>query len=133
MVVVGRSLLVGLLAWILGNGALLVFPVRSLHLDRVGDWLSMFLFSPLEIFLSLFLFVLATLLLFGLLHFHISQYFYQKSSQTVWLHVLLGIFSTFVLGIQFLKMPIATMTMTIVCVLYSIASRRNLFLGKRRN
>lgn len=133
MAVVGRSLMVGLFAWILGNGALVVFPVRSLHLDRVGDWMSMLLFSPLEIFLSLILFVLATLLLIGLLHFHITQYYYQKSSQTVWIHVLLSIFSAFVLGIQFFKMPIATMTMISVCGLYFLSTHGYLFLGKRRN
>lgn len=133
MAVVGRSLMVGLFAWILGNGALVVFPARSLHLDRVGDWMSMLLFSPLEIFLSLFLFVLATLLLIGLLRFHITQYYYQKSSQTVWIHVLLSIFSAFVLGIQFFKMPIATMTMISVCGLYFLSTRGYLFLGKRRN
>jgi len=133
MVVVGRSLMVGLLAWMLGNGALVVFPARRLHLDRVGDWMSMLLFSPMEIFLSLFLFVVATFLLIGLLHFHITQYYYQKSSQTVWIHVLLSIFSAFVLGIQFFKMPIATMTMISVCGLYFLATRGYLFLGKRRN
>jgi len=133
MVIVGRSLLVGLLAWMLGNGSLLVFPAKNLHLNRLGDWISMIMFSPVEIFLSFFMFVIATLLLFGLLHFHISQYFYQKYTQNVWLHVLLCLFSVFVLVVQMMKMPVATMTMMIMLGVYAMASGGQLFLGKRRN
>ncbi|MED1857537.1 hypothetical protein [Brevibacillus reuszeri] len=133
MVIAGRSLLVGLFAWLLGNGALHLFPAKRLHLNRIGDWISMMMFSPVEIFLSLAMLVLATLLLIGLLLFHISQSIYQKYTQNVWWHVLLGFFSVFVLAVQMIKMPIATMTTMLALGLYAIASGGQLFLGKRRN
>ncbi|HBZ79481.1 MULTISPECIES: hypothetical protein [Brevibacillus] len=108
MLVMGRSLFVGLLAWLLGSAAQQVFPAKHLHAERIGDWVSMFLFSPVEIILSALLFIGATALLFGLLHFHISQYLYGRMLQTGWLHGPLCFFSFFVLLIQFVKMPVPT-------------------------
>lgn len=108
MLVMGRSLFVGLLAWLLGSAAQHVFPAKHMHLERFGDWVSMFLFSPVEILLSLLLFSGACLLLFGLLHFHVSQFFYGRMLQTGWVHAPLCFFSFFVLLIQFVKMPVPT-------------------------
>lgn len=133
MAVMSRSLLVGALAWILGNAALWSFPSASIRLDRVGDWVSMVLFHPFEILLSLCFFLLASFLLFGLLHFHIGQSYYRRSSADVWLHVFLCFFSLFVFTIQFVKMPVPTTVLTFIAILYAIGNKGQLFLGKRRN
>ncbi|WP_432776942.1 hypothetical protein AAFJ72_09885 [Brevibacillus gelatini] len=108
MLVMGRSLFVGLLAWLLGSAAQHVFPANHLDLLRFGDWLAMLLFSPVEVMLSLLLFAGASILLFGLLHFHISQFLYGRMLQTGWINATLCFFAFFVLLIQFVKMPVPT-------------------------
>lgn len=134
MAVMGRSLLVGALAWILGNGALHVFPSRTIHIDRVGDWIAMLLFKPAEVILSLFLFVLASVLLVSLIQFHLYQYAFLRSLEVehAWMHVSMFLFALFVFVIQFVKMPLPTAIFTGMVVVYEAANKRLLFLGKRK-
>ncbi|WP_183192841.1 hypothetical protein [Brevibacillus nitrificans] len=135
MAVMGRSLLVGALAWILGNGAFHVFPSRYDHLASMGEWLSMLLFSPVELFLSLVLFVVATALLLGLLHFHIFHFFQVRfvDRKNAWMHVFMSFFSLFLFTVQFVKMPIPTVLLAGWVVIYEATQKRLLFLGKRKN
>ncbi len=135
MVVMGRSLLVGALAWILGSGALHVFPPRPIHIETIGEWLSMLLFSPAELFLSLLFFVLASGILFGLIHFHLYQYAYLRSFHVehAWMHATMCLFALFLLAIQFVKMPLPTAIFTVAVFVRGAANRSLLFLGKRKN
>lgn len=133
--IMGRSLLVGVLAWILGNGALRAFPSGHHQLIHIGDWLSLLLFSPVELLLSAFLFALASFLLFGLLHFHVQQYIFLRNAggALVWMHLTLCLFTFFLLVIQFAKMPVATTFTAVLAVMYEMTRGDLLFLGKRRN
>ncbi|MDF2682041.1 MAG: hypothetical protein K0R47_3231 [Brevibacillus sp.] len=134
MTVLGRSLLVGALAWFLGIGALHVFPSGMIRIDSVGDWIAMLLFKPAEVFLSLFLFVMASVLLISLMQFHLYQYVYLRSLEVehVWMHVSMFLFALFVFVIQFIKMPLPTVIFIGVVVVYGAANKRLLFLGKRK-
>lgn len=130
----GRSLLVGALAWVLGIGAIHVFPSGTIRIDSVGDWIAMLLFKPAEVFLSLFLFVWASLLLISLMQFHLYQYGYLKALEVehAWMHVSMLLFALFLFVIQFVKMPLPTAIFTGGVVVYGAANKRLLFLGKRK-
>lgn len=135
MAVMGRSLLAGALAWILGSGALYVFPKREGHIARLGEWISMLLFSPAEIFLSLILFVVASVILFGLMHFHLYQYVHLRTlkAEHAWMHVTMCLFALFLFVIQFVKMPVPTAIFTVTVFAFGAANGSLLFLGKRKN
>lgn len=135
MAYMGRSLFAGFLAWMLGCGSLWIFPHGNYHLDRFGDWVSMLLFQPLELLLSLSLFVGASWLLYGLIRFHIGQWIRSRVVTDMWLHVSLGANSLFLFFIQFLKMPVPTMMVTAAFLLHASCSgiRRNLLRKKERD
>ncbi|MBR8658593.1 MULTISPECIES: hypothetical protein [Brevibacillus] len=124
-----RDLLLGLLAWWCGNGAIRLFPVTPLHPDRLGDWVAFLLFKPVELVMAAILFVLGSVLLGGLIRTHAAEAIRRGVFGEGCLNALLCVYAGFLGYIQYLKMPMPTLIFggaAILILLVRMQRRRSL-------
>jgi hypothetical protein len=123
-----RDLMFAMLAWLCGNWAVKCFPASTLlRYDRISDLVTLLLFQPMGLLLSVVLFFISWYVLYTLTVRNGKLLRTTRSAMNRLLHGLVILFSLYIALIQFMKTPIATSLAIVLIVaagFYRVLRRR---------
>jgi hypothetical protein len=114
-----RDLMLGMFAWMCGRWAVKSFPVSpALSLGDWSDIVTLFLFRPTEMVLSVSFFGSACWILYSLLLLYGKRVFQRTSMRGAdrLMHAFVLLFTLYIFFIQLWKMPIPTLAVLFMIV-----------------
>jgi hypothetical protein len=119
-----RDLLLGFLAWFSADTAVDTYPKHLLLGHRPSDYLTLILFKPVHMLLSILFFLFACYLLFYLIKVHGRQSIFRPGLPTAerMVHLVLFGFAVFLLVIQAVKIPLPTVLTALLIAVVKMRS-----------
>jgi len=117
-----RDLFLGVGAWYCGNLAVNQFPVTGMRMDRLSVLITLLLYKPLSVMMSVIFFLLGSWILYELLMRH-GRMVVRRSVPRIaeWrLHLLLLLFTGYLILWQLWKMPVPTIGLALIILLLHV-------------
>lgn len=115
-----KDLIAGVLAWWSMNGAYKLFPVKELAARGLGEGMTLLLFKPIELIISVSLFLIASLLWGKPFVGHFLRLTQRPLSMDSFLHLMMCGYFSLIAYIQYVKMPARQLYCLIFLLLFSI-------------